>query len=299
MATALSVLRERSRVLYDVAGSQVLDDDEWDQLINDSYRKLWRTVVRINKSFRINTQSFVLGVGANSQRSFSVTVTDTTSGANWAFANGAFASADVGKNVSPKFDSPNQAFNLDYKITDVLSPTFVTVDQSPADVGTFVVPSTGIVQVTGGQIVPLRPDYRETYLVRLNPGTAQQAILVRQTPRIAAQSRERSYRIQGPNLVIEPLGRCAGTFDHLYIPNAPVLTDDTDELDAELDQFAEYIPYDVANVALAREESERAYEVDFQRCERDVVSFASSQRSADPDVVEDVKSRSRWNWNLA
>lgn len=208
MATALSAIRETVQVLYDVAGSQVLEDSDWNTLIQASYRKLWRTVVRINKSFRINVDPFVL---------------------------------------------------------------------------------------TTSQTRVLPADYRETLAVRVNPGTDQQDILERLTIRRAQGNWDRAYRLQGTNLYIEPLQRCAGTYDHLYIPTCPVLANDASTLDAELDQFREFIEYDSANVALSREETERLYEIDFQRAEKDVISWASSQRSADPDVVEDVRRPSWWS----
>lgn len=209
MATSLATLRTRSQVLYDVAGSTVLDSDEWDQLINDSYRKLWRTVTRINKNFRVSTDTFTLTAGTQ----------------------------------------------------------------------TRALPAT----------------YRETLLVRLNPGTDQQEILHRLTPRVAQSNWSRSYELRGSNLLIQPLQRCAGNYDHLYVPNVTALSADADELDAELDQFAEYLVYDTANVALAREESERVYEIDFQRAEKDVIAWASAQRSAEPDTVEDVRRSNTWS----
>lgn len=208
MAVTVDDLTERAQRLYDVVGSDVLSDSDWMAIINDSYRKLYRTVVRINKYFRVSTDG-----------PFTLTTTQTRA-----------------------------------------------------------LPSL----------------YRETVMVRLNPGTDQQMILERMTPRIAANNWARSYRLQGTNLVIEPLSRCAGTYDHLYIPNVAELDDGIDAIDPELEQFAAFIVYDAVNVALAREESDRAYEVDFQREERDVIAWASSQRSADPDIVEDVRGGSWW-----
>src|SRR5687767_7541781 len=106
MATDRDALVARCQVLYDVAGSLVLADSEWASLINDSYRKLWRTVVRINKYFRVNIDPFTLAAG----------------------------------------------------------------DQTEA----------------------LPADYRETVMVRLNPGTESQVILQRLTPRVAASQYARS-----------------------------------------------------------------------------------------------------------
>lgn len=208
MSTDLSTLRTRAQVLYDVAGTLVLTPDEWTFLLNDAYRKLWRTVVRINKFFRVNIDPFALA-------------------------------------------STSQ---------------------------TRVLPS----------------DYRETVMVRENPGTETQNILDRMTPRIAAQSWEKSYRLQGTNLYIEPLQRCAGTYDHLYIPQVTELVEEDDTLDAELDQFSAFITYDAANIALAREESSQVYLDEFAKEEQAVIAWASSQRSAEPDRVEDVRHYASW-----
>ncbi len=284
MPTTSADLTTRAKTLYDVAGSNVLSNPEWIDIINDSYRKLWRTVVKINKSFRINVDSFTL-----------------------------------------------------------------TTTQTRA----------------------LPTDYRETLAVRVNPGTDQEEILERLTIRRSRYGFARSFRLQNTSVYIEPLSRCAGTYDHLYIPNVTPLAaarsitmdpgDDTSDgaghlhfdidvsftnadigrvltisaaassiydgnytitavtgpgdvtvtpspgiglfaalttvtvgsvIDAELDQFAAYLVYDAANVALAREESDRLYEIDFQREEQAVIAWASSQRSAEPDVVDDVRGRS-------
>jgi hypothetical protein len=150
--------------------------------------------------------------------------------------------------------------------------------------------------LTTTQTRALPADYRETFLVRLNPGTENQVILSRFTPRIAASLYERSYRLQGTNLVIEPLQRCAGTFDHLYIPTCPVLTLDADELDAELDQFVDYVVYKTTILALTREESEIAQWGALLGDElARVIRWASNQRSAEPDVVDDVRRSNTWN----
>lgn len=292
MPTPLSELRTRVQVLYDVAGSGVLSSDEFDQLVNDAYRKLWRTVTRVNKDFRVSVDTFSLVAGTAHQRSFTIDEADNPPGASWAFANAAFTSADVGRIISPRFGSPNTAFNIDYTITGVLSPTLVNVTPTPA--GGFTNPASGICFISAGQVRPLPTNYRETRLVRVDPGTENARILNRTTPRVGQSSWEREYRLEGSSLVIEPAGRCAGNYEHRYVPNVTPLVNDTDELDAELDQFAEFIVYDAADVALAREESERLYELDFQRAEKDVISWASSQRSADPDTVEDVRRPNRW-----
>lgn len=206
MATSTDDLRNRCRVLYDVAGSQVLDDSEWLFLLNDSYRKLWRTVTEANRDFRVSVDTFTL-----------------------------------------------------------------TTTQTRALPATF----------------------RETRIVRVNPGTENQSPLNRTTARGGQDAWERQYRLEGGFLYIEPLTRCAGNYEHRYVPNLTPLVAPSDLVDVELEQFAAFLVYDSVNVALKREETGPLYADDFAREESAAKKWAAAQRSADPDGVEDVKANSR------
>lgn len=77
------------------------------------------------------------------------------------------------------------------------------------------------------------------------------------------------------------------------------------EIDPELDQFSDYIVYHAAIAALGREESPS----DEQRIvlygspdgtqegiRQRVKKWAASQRSADPDQIEDVRTSTTWMW---
>lgn len=151
--------------------------------------------------------------------------------------------------------------------------------------------------LTTAQTQALPADFRDVFLVRLNPGTDQQVILPRFAPRVAARSWERSYRVQGTSLYIEPLQRCAGSYDLLYVPTCPAWANDTDTLDPELDQFQDYVVWRTVIEALAREETDISQmQVLFEAERQRVIRWAQGQRSAEPDTPDDVRFGNAWTW---
>jgi hypothetical protein len=158
----------------------------------------------------------------------------------------------------------------------------------------------------GVQSVAFPADFMEVRFVRLNPGTDGQVYLTKFGAKSGSQQYDRSYRPAGSTLVIEPLQRAAGAYSLDYIPQPPALAAPTAQLDAELDQFADFIVYDATIVALAREETDAGQLVaicygipgDPQNTgiAGRVRRWASDQRSADPDRIEDVRRRSSWLW---
>lgn len=211
MAITLAQLRDRVEVIYDVSGSAVLSDPQWNTLVNDGIRAMWAIVTRINKDFRVTT-------------------------------------------VAP--------FSL-----------------------------TSVPNVT------LAADFREMRAVRSDPGGLNQIYLQKQSMRNGSQQFARSYRLQGNQLYIEPLQNCAGTYDYVYIPAAPVLVLDADVFDVELEQFQDYVVYHAVVAALQREETDVSQSAQMLgAAEGALTSWASDQRSADPDTVEDVRKRTAWLW---
>lgn len=207
----LAQFRDRVQVLYDISGSAVLSDPQWNTLVNDGIRAMWADVTRINKDFRVTT-------------------------------------------VAP--------FTL-----------------------------TSVPNVT------LAADFREMRAVRYQPGTQGQVYLQKQSMRNGSQQFERSYRLQGNQLYIEPLQNCNGTYDYVYIPAAPVLVNDTDVFDVELEQFQDYVVYHAVVQALSREESDITQSAQILATAQEaLIGWASDQRSADPDTIEDVRRVSRWLW---
>jgi len=160
--------------------------------------------------------------------------------------------------------------------------------------------------VAGVQAVAFPADFMEIRFVRLNPGTDNQIYLTKFGAKSGSQQFNRTYRPSGANLIIEPLQNCAGSYSLDYIPQPPKLVAGTDTLDAELDQFADFIVYDAAIAALSREETDAGQLVALcygipgdpknPGIAGRVTRWASDQRAADPDHIEDVRNRSTWLW---
>lgn len=213
MAITLAQLRARVQTLYDVEGSTVLTDPQWNTLVNDGIRALWADVTAINKDFRV------------------------TAGAPFTIAS--------------------------------------------------------------GQTNPLPADFREVRGVAINYGTSSVQWLTRSGLRSGAYGGERTYRVQGANLVIEPFARAPGTYTLLYVPAAPVLVNDGDVFDAELEQFQDYPVLHAVVEALGREESDiTQFAAMLGAVKSRVTRWAADARSADPGEVEDVRGRTWFGWSL-
>lgn len=126
--------------------------------------------------------------------------------------------------------------------------------------------------------------------------TTNEEWLDRFPPRVGRGTYIRSYRLQGSLLVIEPRERSLGTYTLLYNPTYPALTADGNNLDVELEQWQEYVVLHTAIKALATEESDYSQWVPpLAQVQSQVKAWAASQRSSDPDTVEDVRMRRRLN----
>lgn len=151
--------------------------------------------------------------------------------------------------------------------------------------------------LTTSQSVAFPADFREVRAVRLNPGTNSQVYLKKQSMRNGSIQYERSYRPNGVNLTIEPLQNCTGNYDLVYIPAAPVLAADGDLFDVELEQFQDYPIYHAVVAALQREESDASQAAQLlSLADEFVTGWASDQRSADPDTIDDVRGQTTWLW---
>lgn len=159
--------------------------------------------------------------------------------------------------------------------------------------------------IATGQTQALPADFREVRSVRRDPGTAQQTFLTRYGPRSAAQIYDRTYRLSGSNLYIEPLTRAPGPYALDYVPICPVLSTGASTVDVELEQHQDFIVFYAVIEALGREESDVSAFLVMLNGTPDgsdpgargrVKRWASDQRSADPDMVEDVRRGSSWAW---
>lgn len=288
MAATLATLRTRVQILYDVAGSQVLSDDEWDELLMDAYRALWADVTDINKNFRAKPLRFTIRGG--NDRIINADPGDTIVGNQLIMQNGAFTAADIGKVITTYWTGANVAINGTFTIATFLSATTVTVTPTPGD---ETLPLQGFSKLEG-YVVALPSDFKDVLLIKKDPGTESERELPRYPVRIAKNSWEVSYRPEDTRIYIEPPARAAGSYEMLYVPDCPVLVNDTDTLDPELNRFQAFLPYHAANVALAREESEQAYVRQEEQERQRAVKWAAGMRSAEPDTVEDVRRTRVW-----
>lgn len=146
----------------------------------------------------------------------------------------------------------------------------------------------------------LPSDFMDVRTVCRNAGTQSESFLSKVGPKTGSMGFERGHRLEDSSptkLVIEPYESSIGTYLVKYTPQPPLLTADTGTggtLDVELQQFAEYLVAHMAVAALGSDESSTtAQQVKLDKAEAAVISWASNQRDADPDQVEDVRGRRR------
>jgi len=153
--------------------------------------------------------------------------------------------------------------------------------------------------LTTTQYTSLPADFRSVFTVQLNPGnTTSMRYLTVQGPKSGSSRYEKTYRLEGQRLYIEPLQNCAGSYQLNYNPTCPVLASDTDVLDAELDAFSDYIVlYAAAQIAgLEGNDIENSLNARFLIWQQKLQRWASNARQAEPDKIEDVRRRTGWGW---
>ena len=144
--------------------------------------------------------------------------------------------------VQVKADVASSLTFTNAQVNDVINEAYRAmwsdvIDKNPA----FRVTASALT-LTNGQTTNLPSDFRSVFTVQLNPGsTTAMRYLTVQGPKTGSQTFEKTYRLQGSQLWIEPLQNCAGSYQLNYNPACPVLTADGDTLDAELDAFADYV----------------------------------------------------------
>lgn len=158
----------------------------------------------------------------------------------------------------------------------------------------FSLTSTAVNSV---DLAAIAPDFNILRSLCRDFGMSSEQYLNKVGPRTGSLGGERGYRLENTLLVIEPFELAVGNYRLKYTPQPPLLTSDsgaTGTLDLELVQFVEFIVRHMAVAALVSEESPIGEQKDlFDAAQADVVTWASGQRSADPDTVEDVRGR-RW-----
>lgn len=152
--------------------------------------------------------------------------------------------------------------------------------------------------IATGQTQALPADFREVRTVRRDPGTTSQIYLTKFGPKSAGNIYDRTYRLQGSSLYIEPLARAPGSYALDYIPQVGKLADATPNVDVELEPFQDFIVYVAVIEAFSREESDASQYLDLlAQARARVRRWAADQRSADPDVPEDVRRSTPWIWS--
>ncbi len=203
-------VRIRNRARVAASGVQLLDDD-WDDLLDDAMKALWKLIVTKNVDFRVNTRTFSI----------------TSAATNF-------------------YDLATNA--VDFNAIRLLARDF---------------------GLPGVQ-----------YLNKVGPRTG-------------ANGGERGYRLEGSSLYIEPSDAALGNYTLKYTPQPPLLTADTGTagtLDVELEQHLEFIVSHMAVAAIGSEDGDtRTQQGKLDKAEALVVDWASNQRSADADTVEDVR----------
>lgn len=143
----------------------------------------------------------------------------------------------------------------------------------------------------------LPTDFRAARAVKCDPGTTYEDYLPMYSLRGGRLAARRSYRIAGSLLYIEPAHVSRGSYALLYTPIAPTLAADATALDVELEQFQEVIVLHAAVKAKAKMEWDIAETAaQLGAAMTDLTAWASSQRTADPPRIEDVRSGPRRRW---
>lgn len=150
---------------------------------------------------------------------------------------------------------------------------------------------------TANNFNALPADFRSVRAVIADPTTTARDPLPKYSLRTGMlEWNRRSYRLQGSNVYIEPRDNSAGTYQLLYVPTAPVLALDADALDTELEQHQDVIVLHAAMMAATKNEWTDMFTTlgaQFAQAMDRAKDWANSQRSADPDTVEDVRTPSR------
>jgi hypothetical protein len=130
--------------------------------------------------------------------------------------------------------------------------------------------------------------FRAERAVQRDPGLSTMTYLPRFSMRDGQVEFERSYRLQGDLLIIEPRERSIGSYRLFYNPAPPVLASDGATLDAELEQFQDCVIQHAAMLAMISEETDIAQiAVALGTARARVKPWAAGQRSSNPTTIED------------
>ena len=145
----------------------------------------------------------------------------------------------------------------------------------------------------GVQTQALPADFMEAYKVVKDPNTANRVTIERYSDE-RVDSIQRTYRLEGNNLIIDPLELSGGVYQLRYCPVVTPMAGGS--MDLELGQFREYVELAAAIAYLDAEEAgSAAQQARFAVVSSRVAAWAARSRSAGQPVPRDVRSRWRGN----
>ncbi|HET7036586.1 MAG TPA: hypothetical protein VFI42_12960 [Thermomicrobiaceae bacterium] len=152
---------------------------------------------------------------------------------------------------------------------------------------------------TGTPYASLPADFMSALRLFVYAGTSQQREVFRSGAEDA--DAERTFRIEGSNLYIDPFERSVGSYLLRYNPLPTALSSaappDQVDLDAELSQHREYFELHAAIAYLSSEqESISDLAPRFAICQQRALDWAARQRSSQPSKIRDVRPRRFIRW---
>ncbi len=101
----------------------------------------------------------------------------------------------------------------------------------------------------------------------------------------------RAYRIMGANLRVIPAGAASGTYRVWYIPEPTALSGDSDQIDAALNMYDEFIVIQAAIRGRKRQRRDFAdLQVDLDAIVADIRASADDRDDGEADVVTDLEA---------
>jgi hypothetical protein len=145
----------------------------------------------------------------------------------------------------------------------------------------------------GSQTQALPADFMEAYKVVKDPNTSNR-ITIERLPDEKIDGLQRTYRLEGNNLIIDPLELAGGNYQLRYCPTVTAMAGGS--MDLELGQFREYVELASAIAYLDAEEADSSVLVKrFGIVSARVATWAARSRSAGQATPRDVRARWRGN----
>lgn len=155
-----------------------------------------------------------------------------------------------------------------------------------------------IITADGSTSYPLPADHYQTigvdYQLTSNCRVALKRLMVQERNAYSTDQNVQAegYRLKGTTLVLLP-PPSSGTYYHVYVTAAPVLTQPSDSIDA-VNGWEEWIVYDVAIKMLLKEESDAsALIAERNKIQAEMEAAAAEREAGQPSRVVDTRT-GRW-----